>query len=172
MIICGMRYERTTATMPNVATPYAKATIVTTMPTYQDPGVFMKCCCPPCAVYEAQGCICPQMCFACYCSNLYTMLCWDPTIGGPPQNVMVVQQQVIYGQPGQPQMIYGQPGQPQMLVTNPGQQQVVQMMPPGQQQVMYTQQPGTMIQGQQQVAYTGQQQTIPVVQAQPIQMKR
>ena len=60
------------------------------MPNYEDPGPLCKCCCPPCAVYQAQGCKCPEMAGACCCGWLYTMLCWDATAGkpdgGPPSN--------------------------------------------------------------------------------------
>jgi len=58
------------------------------MPTYEDPGLFCKLCCPYCAVYQANGCVCPQMLFV-YCFGFcYTMCCWDPTVkpGGAPEN--------------------------------------------------------------------------------------
>ena len=48
------------------------------MPTYEDPGVFCKLCCPPCAVYQAQGCACPAMLLTCCLGCFYTMTCWDP----------------------------------------------------------------------------------------------
>ena len=51
------------------------------MPDYKDPGVFCKCCCPACAVYQAQGCKCPEMLLALVLESCYTMLCWDPTTG-------------------------------------------------------------------------------------------
>ena len=54
------------------------------MPTYEDPGVFCKLCCPPCAVYQAQGCACPQMLGSCCLGCVYTMFCWDATQGGAP----------------------------------------------------------------------------------------
>ena len=53
------------------------------MPTYEDPGCFCKFCCAPCAVYQAQGCACPQMCAAFTCECLYTLTCWDPKAGKP-----------------------------------------------------------------------------------------
>ena len=54
------------------------------MPTYQDPGCFCKCCCPLCAVYQAKGCACPDMCFAyIFSACCYTMFFWDPTSGNP-----------------------------------------------------------------------------------------
>ena len=40
-----------------------------------------KCCCSPCAVYQAQGCKCPEMWFAMAMGCWYTMLCWDPSTG-------------------------------------------------------------------------------------------
>jgi hypothetical protein len=60
------------------------------MPTYEDPGGCLKCCCPPCAVYKAQGFEPKACCGACCCGCLYTLFCWDPTEGGPQA---VVQQQ-------------------------------------------------------------------------------
>ena len=51
------------------------------MPNYEDPGCFCKCCCAPCAVYQAQGCKCPEILLACSAGLCYTMLCWDPTTG-------------------------------------------------------------------------------------------
>ena len=53
------------------------------MPTYTEPSFFCKCCCSPCAVYQAQGCKCPEMWFAMALGCWYTMsmLCWDPTTG-------------------------------------------------------------------------------------------
>ena len=46
------------------------------MPTYEDPGLFCKLCCPYCAVYQANGCVCPQMLMV-YCFGFcYTMCCW------------------------------------------------------------------------------------------------
>ena len=59
------------------------------MPSYEDPGCLCKCCCPPCAVYQSQGCKCPEMCAACCFGWCYTMTCWDPKAGkpgAPPQN--------------------------------------------------------------------------------------
>ena len=40
------------------------------------------------AVFQAQGCKCPEMLGACCCGCFYTMLCWDPTAGkgGAPEN--------------------------------------------------------------------------------------
>ena len=48
---------------------------------YEDPGCFCKFCCSPCAVYQAQGCKCPELCLSLSLGCLYTMLCWDPTTG-------------------------------------------------------------------------------------------
>ena len=58
------------------------------MPSYEDPGCCLKFWCPPCAVFSAQGCKCPEMLGACCCGCFYTMLCWDPTAGkgGAPEN--------------------------------------------------------------------------------------
>ena len=53
------------------------------MPTYEDPGCFCKFCCSPCAVYQAQGCKCPEMILALWCGCYYTMCCWDPKAGAP-----------------------------------------------------------------------------------------
>jgi len=53
------------------------------MPTYEDPGCFCKFCCSPCAVNQAQGCMCPEMLLACCLGCWYTMFCWDPTKGKP-----------------------------------------------------------------------------------------
>ena len=53
------------------------------MPTYEDPGCFCKVCCPVCAVYQAQGCKCPEICLAACCECCYTMVLWDPTVGKP-----------------------------------------------------------------------------------------
>ena len=50
-------------------------------PTYEDPGCFCKFFCSPCAVYQAQGCKCPEMAFALEFCCVYTMFCWDPTRG-------------------------------------------------------------------------------------------
>ena len=51
------------------------------MPTYEDPGCCCKCFCPCCAVYQAQGCKCPEMLLALLFECLYTMTCWDPKAG-------------------------------------------------------------------------------------------
>ena len=51
------------------------------MPTYTDPGCFCKMCCHTCAVYQAQGCKCPEMILAAQLGCMYTMFCWDPTTG-------------------------------------------------------------------------------------------
>ena len=51
------------------------------MPTYEDPGFLCKLLFPPCAVYQAQGCKCPEMQFAETFCCFYTMFCWDPTRG-------------------------------------------------------------------------------------------
>ena len=48
---------------------------------YEDPGCFCKFCCSPCAVYQAQGCKCPELCLSLGSGCFYTMLCWDPTTG-------------------------------------------------------------------------------------------
>ena len=53
------------------------------MPTYEDPGFFCKFWCAPCAVNQAQGCVCPQMLLACCLGCWYTMLCWNPEEGKP-----------------------------------------------------------------------------------------
>ena len=59
------------------------------MPTYEDPGCLCKFCCPPCAVYQAQGFACPQMLGGCCCGWCYTLCCWDPTVGNPNPGVNV-----------------------------------------------------------------------------------
>merc|ERR1712060_123770 len=58
------------------------------MPTYEDPGCFCKFCCAPCAVYQAQGCKCPEFALGWFLGCWYTMFCWDPTVGkeGAPAN--------------------------------------------------------------------------------------
>jgi len=53
------------------------------MPTYEDPGCAMKFFCPHCAVYQANGCVCPQVFLVGMGASCYTMLCWDPTQGKP-----------------------------------------------------------------------------------------
>ena len=55
------------------------------MPTYEDPGIFCKLCCAPCAVYQAQEFKCPELLLACWCGCWYTMFCWDPAAGKPPE---------------------------------------------------------------------------------------
>lgn len=49
------------------------------MPTYEDPGCCCNFCCPICAVYQSQGCACPEMALAVCFGCCYTMTCWDPT---------------------------------------------------------------------------------------------
>ena len=56
------------------------------MPTYEDPGVFCKCCCPMCAVYQTQGVPVVPCVGAWCCGWCYTMFCWDPTAGNPNQS--------------------------------------------------------------------------------------
>lgn len=46
--------------------------------TGEDPGVFCKLCCSPCAVHQAKGCACPDMALALCLGCWYTMFCWDP----------------------------------------------------------------------------------------------
>ncbi len=47
--------------------------------TNEDPGVFCKLCCPPCAVYQAQGIVLIPCLGSCCLGCFYTMFCWDPT---------------------------------------------------------------------------------------------
>ena len=52
------------------------------MPTHEDPGCFCKFCCAPCAVYQAQGVVMPDMLLACIFGCFYTMTVWDPKSSG------------------------------------------------------------------------------------------
>ena len=77
------------------------------MPTYTDPGCFCKFFCPPCAVYQSQGCKCPEIWFAWGAGCCYTMLCWDPTT--PIQNVTfsntTVKDEPAAGAPGSVEIV-------------------------------------------------------------------
>ena len=63
------------------------------MPNYEDPGAFCKCCCPICAVYQAQGTTVPVNllfatvnCCLCWPLSCFTLCMWDPTAGNPNQS--------------------------------------------------------------------------------------